>query len=68
MMIFYHPELENSPIQATYIVDGGKQIGVYIMLTFLEVDGIHLDCTNEDVVKAVLSVADGCMDYEALLA
>jgi len=49
-------------------VDGNKRIGVYVMLTFLEVNGIHLDCTNEDVVKVGLGVAEGSMDYEALLA
>ena len=49
-------------------VDGNKRIGMYIMLTFLEVNGIHMDCTNEDVVYAGLSVADGTMDYEGLLA
>ena len=49
-------------------VDGNKRIGVYVMLTFLEVNGIHLDCTNEDVVHIGLSVADGSMDYEELLA
>ena len=49
-------------------VDGNKRIGMYVMLTFLEVNGIHMDCTNEDVVHAGLSVADGNMDYEGLLA
>ena len=49
-------------------VDGNKRIGMYIMLTFLEVNGIHIDCTNEDVVHAGLSVAAGTMDYEGLLA
>ena len=49
-------------------VDGNKRIGVYVMLTFLEVNGIRLDCTNADVVKIGLGVADGSMDYEDLLA
>ena len=49
-------------------VDGNKRIGMYIMLTFLEVNGIHMDCTNEDVIHAGLSVAAGTMDYEGLLA
>ena len=49
-------------------VDGNKRIGVYVMLTFLEVNGIRLDCTNEEVVHVGLSVADGSMDYDALLA
>ena len=48
-------------------VDGNKRIGMYVMLTFLEVNGIHMDCTSEDVVTAGLAVAAGEMDYEALL-
>lgn len=49
-------------------VDGNKRIGVYVMLTFLEVNGIRMDCTNEDIVEIGLGVADGSMDYETLLA
>ena len=49
-------------------VDGNKRIGMYVMLTFLEVNGIRLDCSNEDVVSAGLGVASGKMDYEQLLA
>ena len=48
-------------------VDGNKRIGMYVMLTFLEVNGIHMDCTNEDVVEAGLGVASGEMNYEKLL-
>ncbi len=48
-------------------VDGNKRIGVFVMLTFLEINGVTLDCTNEDVVTVGLGVADGSMDYEALL-
>ncbi len=49
-------------------VDGNKRIGVYIMVTFLEVNGIHMDCTNEELTEVGMKVADGSMDYEALLA
>ena len=49
-------------------VDGNKRIGMYVMLTFLEVNGIHMDCTNEDVVEAGLGVASGEMKYGELLA
>ena len=38
---------------------------MYVMLTFLEVNGIRLDCANDEVG---LAVASGAMDYEALLA
>ncbi len=48
-------------------VDGNKRIGMYVMLTFLEVNGIHMDCTNDDVSETGLAVASGKMNYEALL-
>ena len=48
-------------------VDGNKRIGMYVMLTFLEVNGIRLCCTNEEVAAAGLAVADGSMQYEDLL-
>ena len=48
-------------------VDGNKRIGMYVMLTFLEVNGIHMECTNEEVVEVGLSVASGTMDYDSLL-
>lgn len=48
-------------------VDGNKRIGVYIMLSFLEINGIHLDATNEDVIKLGLSVAGGEMKYAEIL-
>ena len=48
-------------------VDGNKRIGMYVMLTFLEVNGIRLDCTNDEIVEVGLAVASGAMDYDALL-
>ena len=48
-------------------VDGNKRIGMYVMLTFLEVNGIHMDCTNDEVSETGLAVASGKMDYDALL-
>ena len=48
-------------------VDGNKRIGMYVMLTFLEVNGIHMDCTNEEVAEVGLAVAAGTMDYDELL-
>ena len=48
-------------------VDGNKRIGMYVMLTFLEVNGIHMDCTNDDVAETGLAVASGKMDYDVLL-
>ena len=48
-------------------VDGNKRIGVYIMLTFLEINGIRLQCTDDELVDIGLSVASGGMKYEGLL-
>ena len=48
-------------------VDGNKRIGVYIMLSFLEMNGIRLQCTDDELVDIGLSVASGRMGYEELL-
>ena len=48
-------------------VDGNKRIGMYVMLTFLAVNGIEIECTNEDVIEVGLGVASGNMDYDELL-
>ena len=48
-------------------VDGNKRIGTYIMLTFLEMNGIRISCTDDEIVEMGLRVAEGKMDYEQLL-
>ena len=49
-------------------LDGNKRIGMYIMLSFLEVNGIKMRPSNADVVQAGLGVASGSMKYDDLLA
>ena len=48
-------------------VDGNKRIGMHIMLTFLSVNGLPVECSNDDVVRIGLGVADGSIGYEELL-
>ena len=48
-------------------VDGNKRIGMYIMLTFLEANGLKARPTNADVVRVGLAVASGEMKYDGLL-
>ena len=48
-------------------VDGNKRIGIYVMLSFLEMNGIRIRCTDEELVHIGLSVADGTMGYPELL-
>ncbi len=47
-------------------VDGNKRIGLYVMLSFLEMNGIRIHCTDAELVHVGLAVADGTMRYEDL--
>ena len=48
-------------------VDGNKRIGLLVMLVFLEMNGVPLSCTDDEMVRVGLSLADGSLSYEALL-
>ena len=48
-------------------VDGNKRIGMLVMLTFLEVNGIRLCLTSAEIARVGLAVAAGEMKYEELL-
>ena len=49
-------------------VDGNKRIGLIVMFSFLEFNGIKLNYTDEEGSKVGWSLADGTMKYEDLLA
>ena len=48
-------------------VDGNKRVGMHVMLTFLEVNGIRIECSDEELASAGIAVAAGEMSYEELL-
>ena len=48
-------------------VDGNKRIGMYLMISFLELNGVKIDATNEEVAKLGLDVADGLADSKDIL-
>lgn len=48
-------------------VDGNKRIGMYVLLTFLEVNGIRLECDSDDIARVGLAAAAGTMGYADLL-
>lgn len=48
-------------------VDGNKRIGMYVLLSFLELNGVYIEATDSDVIEAGLAVAQGKMKYEQLL-
>ncbi len=56
-----------SLISSHAFIDGNKRIGMYVMLTFLEVNGIHIDCTDEEIIETGLAVASGQKGYDDLL-
>ena len=48
-------------------VDGNKRIGIYIMLVFLELNGVELDPSDDEVIRVALAVASSEMSYDGLL-
>ena len=48
-------------------VDGNKRIGMYVMLTFLEMNGIHISPSDDDVIELGLAVASGRSYYDDIL-
>lgn len=48
-------------------LDGNKRIGVHIMISFLEVNGIHLDFSDDIITDIALGVASGKYKYEDVL-
>ena len=48
-------------------VDGNKRIGVYVMLSFLELNGIHIEATDQDIVDLGLGTAAGKLKQEDVL-
>ena len=48
-------------------VDGNKRIGMYVLLVFLEINGITVRPTNEEVARVGFAVASGEMKYDELL-
>lgn len=47
-------------------IDGNKRIGVLAMLTFLELNYVKLDYTDDDLIRIGLQIAIGEMDAEEL--
>ena len=48
-------------------VDGNKRIGMFVLLIFLEINGVPISPSNEEVARVGLAVAAGEMKYRDLL-
>jgi death-on-curing protein len=55
-------------IQNHPFIDGNKRIGVHLCDVFLELNGIRLEYTDDDLVLLGLSVADGSWKIPEILA
>ena len=47
-------------------LDGNKRIGVLSMLTFLELNGVTVDCGNDDLIMLGQGLADGSINDKQL--
>lgn len=48
-------------------VDGNKRIGILVMLAFLEINGIEIECTDKELIILGLGLADGSINDTDLL-
>lgn len=69
-----YPSLEEKAAKIGYslisnhaFVDGNKRIGVFVMLCFLELNGKHIEASDEDVIALGLGTADGSMKQDDVL-
>lgn len=54
--------------ESVFACQGNKRIGMYVLLTFLETNGIKIRPRSEEVVRVGLATAAGEMKYEDILA
>ncbi len=69
-----YPTIEEKAARLCYsliknhaFLDGNKRIAVFAMLVFLELNGIVLKQTNEEIVKLGVGVASSELDYDSIL-
>ena len=48
-------------------VDGNKRIGLLVMLTFFELNGVKVVTSDDELIELGLGLADGSISYDDLL-
>ena len=48
-------------------LDGNKRIGIYVMMVLLELNGISLNCSNDELTELGLKIADSSIGYSEIL-
>lgn len=71
--MYAYPSLEQKAARLGFsiimnhpFIDGNKRVGILVMLTFLELNGVHLACTDEELIDIGLNLVDGSFDDKAL--
>ena len=49
-------------------IDGNKRIGTHALILMMRINGVTIDYDDQDLIDAILKVADGSFGYERLLA
>lgn len=47
--------------------DGNKRIGILAMMTFMELNGMEIFCTNEELIELGIGIASGKIAQEQIL-
>lgn len=70
-----YPSLQQKAARLCYglvknhpFVDGNKRIGAHTMLVFLEINGVELCYTQQEIVDIILQIAAGERDYDDLFS
>mgnify|MGYP002509632037 CR=1 FL=1 len=48
-------------------LDGNKRIGIYALLAFLEMNGIEVGCSDEELVALGLGIAEDKFEHEDIV-
>ena len=48
-------------------LDGNKRIGAHAMSVFLELNGVKIQCNDEEFIKIIFGIADNSVTYEKFL-
>ena len=49
-------------------IDGNKRTGIFVMLIFLEINGIDVSYTDEDIIRIGWGLAEGSVSDKELLS
>ena len=69
-----YPTIEEKAARLCYsfiknhaFLDGNKRIGIYVMMVLLELNGISLNCSNDELTELGLKIADSSIGYSEIL-